>query len=81
MLWWRTLETQLDFAQGRHIHSVFIGGGTPSSISAQGYQWLFQLKALLPFRADCEITLEANPGTVEHDPLQIIWQQVSIACR
>ncbi len=62
-------KTQLDFAQGRHIHSVFIGGGTPSLISAQGYQWLFsQLKALLPFEADCEITLEANPGTVEHDP-------------
>ena len=62
-------KTQLEFAQGRHIHSVFIGGGTPSLISAQGYQWLFaQLKALLPFETDCEITLEANPGTVEHDP-------------
>jgi oxygen-independent coproporphyrinogen-3 oxidase len=62
-------KTQVEFAQGRAIHSVFIGGGTPSLISAQGYQWLFsQLKALLPFEADCEITLEANPGTVEHDP-------------
>ena len=62
-------KTQLDFAQGRAIHSVFIGGGTPSLISAKGYQWLFaQLKALLPFEAGCEITLEANPGTVEHDP-------------
>ena len=62
-------KTQLDFAQGRQIHSVFIGGGTPSLISSKGYQWLFaQLKALVPFEADCEITLEANPGTVEHDP-------------
>lgn len=62
-------KTQLDFAQGREIHSVFIGGGTPSLISAQGYAWLFtQLKALLPFEEGCEITLEANPGTVEHDP-------------
>lgn len=62
-------KTQLDFAQGREIHSVFIGGGTPSLISAQGYQWLFsQLKAMLPFELNCEITLEANPGTVEHDP-------------
>lgn len=62
-------KTQLVFAHGRHIHSVFIGGGTPSLISATGYQWLFaQLKALLPFEPNCEITLEANPGTVEHDP-------------
>ncbi|EPF75873.1 radical SAM protein [Acinetobacter gyllenbergii] len=62
-------ETQIEMAQGRSIHSVFIGGGTPSLISAQGYQWLFdQLKARLDFEADCEITLEANPGTVEHDP-------------
>ncbi|OOV82882.1 radical SAM family heme chaperone HemW [Acinetobacter sp. ANC 5600] len=62
-------KTQVDFAQGRLIHSVFIGGGTPSLISSKGYQGLFaQLKALVPFEADCEITLEANPGTVEHDP-------------
>ena len=62
-------KTQLDFAQGRHIHSVFIGGGTPSLISAKAYQWLFsQLKSFIPFEDGCEITLEANPGTVEHDP-------------
>ncbi|MGE8538968.1 MAG: radical SAM family heme chaperone HemW, partial [Acinetobacter sp.] len=62
-------KTQADFAQGRQIHSVFIGGGTPSLISAPGYQWLFaQLQAIIPFTAGCEITLEANPGTIEHDP-------------
>lgn len=62
-------ETQLEMAQGRSIHSVFIGGGTPSLISAQGYTWLFEkLRARLDFEPDCEITLEANPGTVEHDP-------------
>ena len=62
-------KTQIDFAQGRQIHSVFIGGGTPSLISAKGYQWLFaQLKAIIAFEDGCEITLEANPGTVEHDP-------------
>ena len=62
-------KTQLDFAQGRQIHSVFIGGGTPSLISAKGYVWLFeQLKHIISFEDGCEITLEANPGTVEHDP-------------
>lgn len=62
-------KTQVNFAQGRSIHSVFIGGGTPSLISAAGYQLLFtELKALIPFEENCEITLEANPGTVEHDP-------------
>ena len=61
--------TQVDMAQGRSIHSVFIGGGTPSLISAQGYVWLFaQLNGLLNFQKGCEITLEVNPGTVEHAP-------------
>ena len=62
-------DTQIECAQGREIQSVFIGGGTPSLISAAGYQWLFtELKQRLNFAADCEITLEANPGTLEHQP-------------
>lgn len=62
-------KTQLDFIQDRQIHSIFIGGGTPSLISAEGYQWLFnQLQQWVVFESNCEITLEANPGTLEHEP-------------
>ena len=64
-------KTQVQFVQGRQIHSVFSGGGTPSLISAQGYQWLFgQLKALVPFEKNAEVTMEANPGTLEHAPFE-----------
>lgn len=64
-------ETQVAYAQGREIESVFIGGGTPSLISATGYAWLFkELKLRLTFKENCEITLEANPGTLEHQPFE-----------
>ncbi len=61
--------SQASFIQGRTLQSVFIGGGTPSLISVEGYRWLFsQLKQRIDFSADCEITMEANPGTLEHAP-------------
>ncbi len=61
--------TQIEWAQGRPISSVFVGGGTPSLISAAGYDRLFrQLRLLFSFSATCEITLEANAGTLEHAP-------------
>ncbi len=48
------------------IQSIFIGGGTPSLFSAEAYVQLFAgLKQALSFAHDIEITLEANPGTVE----------------
>ena len=51
---------------GRAIDSIFIGGGTPSLFSANAFETLFnELRQLLPFASDIEITLEANPGTVE----------------
>lgn len=59
-------DAQLPGVQDREIGSVFIGGGTPSLFSPQAYQRLFAgLRARLAFSADAEITLEANPGTVE----------------
>src|SRR3990167_4378019 len=62
------LETQLPFVQNRVIQSIFIGGGTPSLFSAKAYATLFALlKKELSLTPDCEITLEANPGTIESD--------------
>jgi oxygen-independent coproporphyrinogen-3 oxidase len=62
------LETSLPLIWGRPIVSVFIGGGTPSVFSAAGIEALLSdIRALLPLQADCEITLEANPGTFEAD--------------
>lgn len=60
------LEQDLGYLPTREIDSIFIGGGTPSLLSAIAYEHLFkELKQLLPFAANIEITLEANPGTIE----------------
>lgn len=62
------LENTLPLVWGRRIHSIFIGGGTPSLLSAAGMdQLLADIRARLPMDADIEITMEANPGTVEAD--------------
>ncbi|MCL9780893.1 radical SAM family heme chaperone HemW [Vibrio sp. S4M6] len=50
----------------RPLRSIFIGGGTPSLISAQGIATLLKgVQAQLPFSDDIEVTMEANPGTIE----------------
>ena len=60
------LEAMLPRAWGRPVHSVFIGGGTPSLLSAEGLDRLLSdLRARLVLSAEAEITLEANPGAVE----------------
>lgn len=60
------LAQELPLVWGRTIQSIFIGGGTPSLFSAEAYDRLFSgLRALLPIKANAEITLEANPGTFE----------------
>ncbi|WP_245982771.1 radical SAM family heme chaperone HemW [Trinickia fusca] len=60
------LEHALPLIWGRQVHTVFIGGGTPSLLSARGLDRLLSdIRALLPLDADAEITLEANPGTFE----------------
>jgi len=62
----RDLEQELPAIWGRAISTVFIGGGTPSLFSAQALERLFSgIRALFALPPGIEITLEANPGTVE----------------
>jgi putative oxygen-independent coproporphyrinogen III oxidase len=62
------LEASLPLVWGRTVHSVFIGGGTPSLFSPEGIDRLLSdVRSLLRLEADAEITLEANPGTFEKD--------------
>ncbi|MFJ5458864.1 MULTISPECIES: radical SAM family heme chaperone HemW [Pectobacterium] len=62
------LDTDLPLASGRELHSIFIGGGTPSLLSAEAMQALLDgVRARIPLTPDAEITMEANPGTVEAD--------------
>lgn len=60
------LHQELPNIWGRSIHSVFIGGGTPSLIHPEAlHELLIQLTTLLSISPFAEITLEANPGTVD----------------
>ncbi|GKV94550.1 radical SAM family heme chaperone HemW [Pectobacterium aroidearum] len=62
------LDADLPLASGRALHSIFIGGGTPSLLSAEAMQALLDgIRARIPLTPDAEITMEANPGTVEAD--------------
>ena len=59
---WRFRES----IRERKLHSIFIGGGTPSLFSSGAIKQLLQgIESCLPFVDNIEITLEANPGTVE----------------
>jgi putative oxygen-independent coproporphyrinogen III oxidase len=62
------LEHALPYVWGRRVHTVFIGGGTPSLFSPKAIDRLItEIRARLPLEPGCEITLEANPGTFERD--------------
>ncbi len=61
------LGGDLDLARGRTVGSVFLGGGTPSLFSAAAIGKLIRgIAGRLPLAPDAEITMEANPGTIEH---------------
>ena len=60
------LEQQIQRVQGRQLISIFFGGGTPSLFSAAAIAGLLAgIKQRIEWRPDIEITLEANPGTVD----------------
>jgi oxygen-independent coproporphyrinogen-3 oxidase len=62
------LEASLPLVWGREVHSIFIGGGTPSLFSPEGIERLLSdIRARVRLVPDAEITLEANPGTFEKD--------------
>ncbi len=67
----RDFELELPRVRGRKIGSVFFGGGTPSLFSPTEFARLIAaLKARIEFTDDAEITLEANPGTIERGKFQ-----------
>jgi len=60
------LERESAAVAGRPIGSIFLGGGTPSLFRPASIDRLLAgIRKRMPLAADCEITLEANPGTVE----------------
>ncbi|MEN4770379.1 radical SAM family heme chaperone HemW [Duffyella gerundensis] len=62
------LDNDVALTAGREVSTIFIGGGTPSLLSSEAMQLLLDgVRARLPLATDAEITMEANPGTVEAD--------------
>ena len=62
------LEQELPGVWGRTVHSIFMGGGTPSLFSAPALERLLSgIRARLALHPDAEITLEANPGSAEQE--------------
>jgi putative oxygen-independent coproporphyrinogen III oxidase len=62
------LETELPNIWGRQVHTIFIGGGTPSLFSPEGMDGLLSaIRARVNLEPDAEVTMEANPGSIEAD--------------
>ncbi len=69
------LDASLPLIWGRSVQTIFIGGGTPSLFAPASIERLLgDLRARLRLVADCEITLEANPGTFEQDRFKAFRQ-------
>ena len=67
----RDLESQLEYLRpGRRLETIYIGGGTPSLMAGKEIGTLLQgVRNLIEVSPECEISMEANPGTVESDSL------------
>ncbi|MBO1997590.1 radical SAM family heme chaperone HemW [Klebsiella pneumoniae] len=61
------LQADAQYARGREIGTIFIGGGTPKPAVRPGHANPARWRPRLPLAAGAEITMEANPGTVEAD--------------
>lgn len=62
----KEMELRKDFLQGRPIHTVYFGGGTPSLLSTRDLDSILRkLKEIYGIEADAEITLEANPDDID----------------
>ncbi len=62
----RDFDTEAPLVANRRIDTVFFGGGTPSLFDPDDFAYLLQaLRQRIEFAPDAEITLEANPGTIE----------------
>jgi len=63
----RDLKESLHLTQNRPIQSIFFGGGTPSLFSPRSIEKILNnVSAIIPYDPGIEITMEANPGTLEH---------------
>lgn len=63
----KDLAQDLPRVGNRSLHSIFFGGGTPSLFSPKSFETLLNhIDAVLPLAPNTEITMEANPGTLEH---------------
>jgi oxygen-independent coproporphyrinogen-3 oxidase len=68
----RDLEMAMPLIWGRKVYTVFFGGGTPSLLSGAAVEEILrQVRMLLPLDMNAEITLEANPGTVEASKFEL----------
>lgn len=69
------LKADLKYVQNRPIDAIFFGGGTPSIFSPESIKQIIQgVGELVTLAPDCEITLEANPGTVDQHKFKGFYQ-------